>query len=78
LKKGQAVPFEKVSLCGSHFSCKRDRQPVFKFDMDPEVLFIYRLTPRKLDFLGWLAVFDTTPVSRFFGDLLWCLPPHTT
>jgi hypothetical protein len=37
----------------------------FKFDINSEVLFIYCLIPRKLDFIGWLAAFDTTPVSRF-------------
>jgi hypothetical protein len=34
------------------FSCERHRQPNFKFDMDSEVLFIYRLMPRRPDFLG--------------------------
>jgi hypothetical protein len=34
------------------------------------VLFIYRLIPRKPYFLGRLATFGTTPVSRFLGILL--------
>jgi hypothetical protein len=41
-----------------HFSWisffERDRQPNFSFDTDSEVLFIYRLIPRKLNF-PWLA-----------------------
>jgi hypothetical protein len=35
--------------------------------MNLEVLFIYRLIPRKPNFLGWLAIFDTTPIGRFWG-----------
>jgi hypothetical protein len=38
--------------------------------MDLEVLFIYRLIPRKIDFPERLAAFDTTPVSRFWGLLV--------
>jgi hypothetical protein len=33
------------------------------------VLFIYRRIPRNLDSLGWLAIFDTTPIGRFWGLL---------
>jgi hypothetical protein len=44
-----------------------DERPNFKFGTDSEVLFIYRLIPRKSDFLRWLAIFDTTPISRFLG-----------
>jgi hypothetical protein len=50
-----------------HFSCKRGGQSNFKFDIDSEVLFIYRLVPRKPDFLGRLAIFDTTPIGRSWG-----------
>jgi hypothetical protein len=39
--------------------------PTSKFDTDSEVLFIYRLISRKPDFLGWLVIFDTTPLGRF-------------
>jgi hypothetical protein len=31
------------------------------------VRFIYRLLPRKFDFLRWLAGFGTTPIGRFSG-----------
>jgi hypothetical protein len=34
------------------------------------VLFIYRLIPRKLDLLERLAIFDITPISRFWGLLV--------
>jgi hypothetical protein len=55
---------------GSLFSCGRDKQTTFKFGKDLEVLFIYRLIPRKPDFLGWIAAFGSTPVSRFLGRFL--------
>jgi hypothetical protein len=67
LKNGQTVPLEKISLVGSYFSCERYGQPTFNFDIDSWVLCIYRLIPRKFDFLGWLAAFSTTPVSGFWG-----------
>jgi hypothetical protein len=51
----------------SHSSYERDIQSTFEIDMDSEVLFIYRLIPRWPDFLGWLATFDTTWISSFFG-----------
>jgi hypothetical protein len=43
-----------------------------KFDTDSKVFFIYRPIPSKLDFLKWLAIFDTTPIGCFFlgGGLL--------
>jgi hypothetical protein len=52
------------------FSYKRDRQLTLKFDMAIDVLSIYRLIARKFGLLGWIAVFDTTPISRFWGRLL--------
>jgi hypothetical protein len=55
----QTPPFEgsphlgkKSHFLGAHFSCKWDEQTNFKFEKDSEVLFIYRLIPRKPDFLG--------------------------
>jgi hypothetical protein len=33
------------------------------------VLFIYRVIPSWRDFLGLLAIFDTTPIGRFLGLL---------
>jgi hypothetical protein len=48
----------------SEFSCERNKQPTVKFNIDLEVLFIYRLIPRKLGFRGWVGFFDTTPISR--------------
>jgi hypothetical protein len=55
------------TFLGSHFSCERDKQPTFKLEINSEMLFIYRLTPRRLGFLGWIDFFDPTPISRFFG-----------
>jgi hypothetical protein len=47
------------------FSCNRNRQPTIKVDVDLEVLFIYRLIPRKSGFRESTGFFDTTPISRF-------------
>jgi hypothetical protein len=66
-KKDEPSPWKKSHFFGSHFSCERGKQPTFKFDIDSEVLFIYRLIPREFDFLGRLTVFGITPVSRFLG-----------
>jgi hypothetical protein len=66
-----SIPLWKVSLFfGPHFSCEQDGQPNFKFDIDSEVLSIYRLIPRKTNFLGCLTIFDTTPICRFWGLLV--------
>jgi hypothetical protein len=52
LEKGQAPPHGKSpTFFGSQFSCERDRQPTIQFTIDLEVPFIYRLIPRRLDFL---------------------------
>jgi hypothetical protein len=56
---------EKPHFFASHFSCEQNGQPNFKFDIYSEVLFIYRLIPKEPDFLGCLAIFDTTPINRF-------------
>jgi hypothetical protein len=37
--------------------------------MDSEVLFIYRLMPRRPDFLGWLSFFDPLQLVAFWGLL---------
>jgi hypothetical protein len=66
LKKKDRQVFAFSKSLKSHFSCERDGQPTFEFDIDSEVLFIYRLIPRMPDFLGWLTIFDTTPIGRFF------------
>jgi hypothetical protein len=50
LKKGHTL--EKSLFFEAHFSCKRDEQPSFKFDIDLEVRFVYRLIPKKPAFLG--------------------------
>jgi hypothetical protein len=63
-KKGQTL--EKVTFSGAHFPCERNGQPNFKFYMDSEVLFIYRLIPRKFDLMGRLAAFSTLPRSVAF------------
>jgi hypothetical protein len=67
LKKRQTL--EKVSLFGAYFSCERDEQPNFKFDIDWYVLPIYRLIPRKPDFLGRLAICDNFQLVAFLGLL---------
>jgi hypothetical protein len=61
---------KSLDFFNAHFSCERDERPNFKFDTDSKVFFIYRLIPRKPDFLGWLASFDTTPIGRFWGILV--------
>jgi hypothetical protein len=60
-------PWKKSHFFRSQFSCKRNRQPTIKFNVGPEVLFIYRLIPRKFGFCESIAFFDTTPISRFLG-----------
>jgi hypothetical protein len=59
--------WKKSHFFGFRFSCERYGQPTIKFSIDLEMLFIYRLIPSKFDFLGGLAIFDTTPISRYFG-----------
>jgi hypothetical protein len=49
---GTPHPLGKSStFLGSHFPCEQDRRPIYKFEIETEVLFIYRLIPRKPDFL---------------------------
>jgi hypothetical protein len=69
LKKGQTL-WKNAYFFGAHFSCDRDGWPNFKLYIDSEVLFIYRLMPRKTECLKWLAIFDTTPIGRFRGLLV--------
>jgi hypothetical protein len=38
--------FESYIFLASPFSCERDGQPAFKFDMDFDVRLIYRLIPK--------------------------------
>jgi hypothetical protein len=64
LKKGQTL--ESLPFYGLYFY-ERDGRTNFKFNIALEVHFIYRLIPRKLDFLGRLPIFDTTPIGRFWG-----------
>jgi hypothetical protein len=65
----QSPPFEKRTALTF---LERGGRPMasFKFDIDSEVRFIYPLIPRKSDFLGWLAVFYITPITRFLGLLV--------
>jgi hypothetical protein len=58
-------PWKKSHFFEAHFSCERNGQPNFKFDIDSEVLFIYRLIPRKPTLFGRIAIFYTTPIVRF-------------
>jgi hypothetical protein len=62
--------WKKSHFFRSPFSCERDKQPTMKFNIDTEVLFIYRLIPRKPGFRESMVFFDTTPISRFAGLLL--------
>jgi hypothetical protein len=64
---------KKFHFFRARFSRERHGQPNFKFDIDSEVCFIYRLIPRKPDFLGWLLLFDTTPIGR----IVWALVAFT-
>jgi hypothetical protein len=48
-------PWKKSHFFRAHFSCEQDWQTNFKFAIDSDVCFIYRLLPRKPNFLGWLA-----------------------
>jgi hypothetical protein len=48
---------EKVPFCESLFSTELNRQSVFKFAIDIDVLRIYRLIPRTPGFLGHIAKF---------------------
>jgi hypothetical protein len=41
---------------GHGFSCKQDRQPIFKFNTKKELVFIYRMIPRRMGFIGRIAV----------------------
>jgi hypothetical protein len=41
-------PWIKSHFFGAHFSCRRNGLTNFKFDIDSEVVLIYRLIPRKL------------------------------
>jgi hypothetical protein len=59
-------PWKKLLFFASHFSPEWGRQPVFKLNMDLDVLLIYRLIPRTHGLLGYTATFGTTPISRFF------------
>jgi hypothetical protein len=65
LKKGQTIPFEKVSHFRFKFSCKRNRQPTIEFDVDLDVLVIYRRAPRTHNFIESIGFFDTTLISRY-------------
>jgi hypothetical protein len=69
--------WKKSHFFEGHFSCERDGQPTFKFEIDSEVLFTYRWLSRKLDFLGWLDIFYTTPIGRFWS-FSESSRPHTT
>jgi hypothetical protein len=66
-KGGQKITLKSLTFFGAYFSCERDRQPYSKLGIDLEVLFIYRLIPRKPDFREWLAISDTTPIGHFSG-----------
>jgi hypothetical protein len=49
----------------------------FKFNMDLDVLLIYRLVPRAHGLLGYTATFCTTPISRFFEAFFFLSRMHT-
>jgi hypothetical protein len=62
---GKDLPLKKRSTSlESHFLPNRiDNLPS---NIEPGVLFIHRLIPRKHGFLGGIADFDTTPICRSF------------
>jgi hypothetical protein len=49
--KMQTILGKSPTFFESPFSCERDRQPALKFDMDLNVLIIYRLIPRTHELL---------------------------
>jgi hypothetical protein len=57
-------PWKKYFFFRANFSCEQDGQPNFKFNVVAEVLFIYRLIPRKPDLFGRYAILDTIPIGR--------------
>jgi hypothetical protein len=60
-------PWKKSHFFEPHFFCERDGHTNFKLNMDSEVLFTYRLIPRKPNILGPLAIFDITPIGGILG-----------
>jgi hypothetical protein len=77
LNKGHTLG--KSHFFGAHFSCERDGQPNFKFDMNSEMRYLYRLIPRKFDFIGWLAAFSTYHSGQsLFGSFSERSRPHKT
>jgi hypothetical protein len=71
LEKGQATPLGKIFIfLAPLFSLEWDRQPALKFNMNPDVPFIFRLMLHAPSFLGYVANFSTAPIGRFLRLLL--------
>jgi hypothetical protein len=51
ISKKETTASKKSQLFRSQFSCERNRQSTIKFDVDLDMIFIYRLVLRKLGFL---------------------------
>jgi hypothetical protein len=64
-KKNRAIPLEKVP-----FSCERDRQPIWKFNMATYIFSIYPLVLRKLGILGRIVFRNHSNQSLFWGLLV--------
>jgi hypothetical protein len=66
LKKGQDFLGKSFIFLASLFSPELNRQPNFKFNMDLDVPFIFRLIQCAPGFLGYIDNFQAAPTSRFF------------
>jgi hypothetical protein len=62
------LPLEKFHFFRHQFSWERNRQSTIKFDIDLDVLLIYRMILRKFGLCESIVFFDTTPISRFLGS----------
>jgi hypothetical protein len=70
IEKRMDHPPWKVSLfVGYGFARKGDNIPHLKFYMKKAVLVIYRVMLRMLGFVGWMANFSATGISRCFGAM---------
>jgi hypothetical protein len=53
-RKRRSHPLGKSpTLFVAHFSFERDGQPTIKFNINPDMLFVYRLIPRNPGLLGF-------------------------
>lgn len=62
-------PWNVPLFLGHRFTCERIIQPCFKFYTKEGVLPIYWMVQDMLGFLGEIAIFRATPISRCFDAL---------